>query len=335
MNYEEKLKEAKRLYESANDDQKYVIESLFPELNESEDERIKKELIGFLQLHHPQFVGKRNQEKWIAWLEKQGGNPQFWRPTKEQYEALTYAFYYIPDNKRGNYYAGVLKDLIEDLDRLEKQDEQKPADKAEPKFKVGDWILYSGDHYEGVRYITKINENGYYIERNGSPHGIIPFNHEICMRLWSIQDAKDGDILYSPCCKLLWIYKDEKTCYVGSNLNYNSGSIVIDKPVCIPTDVQPATNAQRVLLFQKMKEAGYEWDAEKKELKMIDWSKHVKYEPNSPSIIEENTEWSEEDEHRAKDIIYFLDTAKKHYASTVELDACIDWLKSLKQRIGG
>ena len=36
-----------------------------------------------------------------------------------------------------------------------------------------------------------------------------------------------------------------------------------------------------------------------------------------------------------KDTIYFLDTAKKHYASTVELDACIDWLKSLKQRIGG
>lgn len=45
--------------------------------------------------------------------------------------------------------------------------------------------------------------------------------------------------------------------------------------------------------------------------------------------------WSEEDEHRAEDTIYFLDTAKKHYASTVGLDACIDWLQSLKQRIGG
>ena len=45
--------------------------------------------------------------------------------------------------------------------------------------------------------------------------------------------------------------------------------------------------------------------------------------------------WSEEDEHRVKDTIYFLDTAKKHYASTVELDACINWLKSLKERIGG
>lgn len=43
--------------------------------------------------------------------------------------------------------------------------------------------------------------------------------------------------------------------------------------------------------------------------------------------------WSEEDEHRAEDTIYFLDTAKKHYASTVELDACIDWLKSLKDKV--
>lgn len=43
--------------------------------------------------------------------------------------------------------------------------------------------------------------------------------------------------------------------------------------------------------------------------------------------------WSENDEYRAKLIIYFLETAKKHYASTVELDACIDWLKSLKEKV--
>lgn len=45
---------------------------------------------------------------------------------------------------------------------------------------------------------------------------------------------------------------------------------------------------------------------------------------------EQKSVWSEEDEHRVKDTIYFLETAKKHYASTVELGACIDWLKSLK-----
>lgn len=32
----------------------------------------------------------------------------------------------------------------------------------------------------------------------------------------------------------------------------------------------PATKEQCDLLFQKMKEAGYEWDTEKKELKMIE-----------------------------------------------------------------
>ena len=50
-------------------------------------------------------------------------------------------------------------------------------------------------------------------------------------------------------------------------------------------------------------------------------------------LYEKKSAWSEEDEHRFKDTIYFLDTAKKHYASTVELDACIDWLKSLKDRV--
>ena len=44
-------------------------------------------------------------------------------------------------------------------------------------------------------------------------------------------------------------------------------------------------------------------------------------------------EWSEYDEHKIKDIIYFLSSAKKHYASTVELDACVRWLWSLLQRM--
>ena len=42
------------------------------------------------------------------------------------------------------------------------------------------------------------------------------------------------------------------------------------------------------------------------------------------------SEWSEEDEHRKSDAIYFLETAKKHYASTLEIEATISWLKSLR-----
>lgn len=37
----------------------------------------------------------------------------------------------------------------------------------------------------------------------------------------------------------------------------------------------PATKEQRDLLFQKMKEGGYEWDAEKKELKKIEKQKPI------------------------------------------------------------
>lgn len=40
-------------------------------------------------------------------------------------------------------------------------------------------------------------------------------------------------------------------------------------------------------------------------------------------------EWSEEDEHRRNDAIYFLETAKKHYADTSEIELTIAWLKSL------
>ena len=79
MSQEDKLKEAKRLYETANADQRYVLERLFPELKESEDEKIRKDLITFLdEIWH---LGKNaNFDKWdksdcsnwLAWLEKQG-----------------------------------------------------------------------------------------------------------------------------------------------------------------------------------------------------------------------------------------------------------------------
>lgn len=50
----------------------YKDGQIIPKLRESEDEKIRKEIIDFLELPHPQFVGKRDHEKWIAWLEKQG-----------------------------------------------------------------------------------------------------------------------------------------------------------------------------------------------------------------------------------------------------------------------
>lgn len=41
-------------------------------------------------------------------------------------------------------------------------------------------------------------------------------------------------------------------------------------------------------------------------------------------------EWSEEDKRRLLDAIYFLESAKSHYADTGEIEKTIAWLKSLK-----
>ena len=65
MDYKEKLEEAKRLYETANADQKYVLETLFPELKENKDERIRKEIIKYIK------TGTYHKD-WLTWLEKQG-----------------------------------------------------------------------------------------------------------------------------------------------------------------------------------------------------------------------------------------------------------------------
>lgn len=73
MTKEEKLEEAKRLYKTANADQKYVLESLFPELKESDDERMIqyfKDLAPFDKADELYEKYGFSHKDAIAWLEK-------------------------------------------------------------------------------------------------------------------------------------------------------------------------------------------------------------------------------------------------------------------------
>lgn len=84
MKQEKKLEEAKRLYKTANADQRYVLESLFPELKESKYEKNIKDLIDELKCslraancQNEACNGGHEKRiallEWaIAWLEKQG-----------------------------------------------------------------------------------------------------------------------------------------------------------------------------------------------------------------------------------------------------------------------
>ena len=329
-----------------------ILDDIFPELTGSEDERIRNQIINFIE-EYGNPIHCEWQKDWIAWLEKQGEQkPILNVPTREvilsiwdlgnEWKELTNG---CISTEYGTQLDYIQKHWRESEYYLrEKQGEQRLADKVEPKFNVGDWILYSGDHYEGVRHITKIDENGYYIERNGLPHGIIPFNHEICMRLWTIQDAKDGDVLcdYHETYDNPLIFILKKFEHVNFGLvrpsDYSSycfltaGDIQRFKEGTYhhKHNIKPATKEQCDILFTKMKEAGYEWNAEKKELKLLITNGGDFFETEN---CEQKPAWNEEDEKFLKQAIeeinYALNDKDLFYNGTLPI---VDWLKSLKER---
>jgi len=69
--------------------------------------------------------------------------------------------------------------------------------------------------------------------------------------------------------------------------------------------IHPATKEQRDLLFQKMKEAGYEWDAGKKELKKI----------------KQKNVWSEEDENN---ILFLTSIIEECFKDKEKITLCGD-----------
>jgi len=88
MDYEKKYKEALELARvAAFNGHQSLMEGIFPELAESEDEKVRKEIISYLKLRKetspsiPAAIGS-----WIAWLEKQGEQKPAW--SEEDQNAL-------------------------------------------------------------------------------------------------------------------------------------------------------------------------------------------------------------------------------------------------------
>ncbi|MEE3309630.1 hypothetical protein [Sharpea azabuensis] len=71
MDKETALKILRELHDKALFSERTALETLHPELKESEDERIKKSLIEFVK-QSSEVLDKQNQNNMIDWLEKQG-----------------------------------------------------------------------------------------------------------------------------------------------------------------------------------------------------------------------------------------------------------------------
>ena len=267
------------------------IDENFPELKD-EDERIGKEIIEYFQQFEDENLRGVNISDWVAWLKKWAKHIEFINKIK------------IGDKVTRNK-DGVLVNLSQ-LDRVakknENQCEQKPVDKVEPKFKVGDWVT------DGVAkcQICFIDDTQYWYSENcilGSIESIDKKYH-----LWTIQDVKNGDVLafYSE-------YKGNKMVQVGIIEKYvgkhggcsNTFKIYvgvnwenhlqIGEYMGCSSDIRPSTEEQRDLLFQKIGESNYEWDDDKKELKKI--LQEYPLTPDKPAVFsEQKTVWGEEDE---------------------------------------
>lgn len=206
-----------------------MLEVIFPELKENEESKIIDALKNAVLLHcslDHKYVNTIPKSHLIAWLEKQG--------------------------KQGS------------------------DSKVKPKFTVGDWITFHGSpafkilkieaEDNGILDYLLLNQNGHdsfynkeYVDKNA--------------RLWTIQDAKKGDILQANKCTLIFnsLAKDIDGNTVISSWYYCDTKAFYGIGTCKPDlwvieGVTPATKEQRDLLFQKIEEAGYEWDNNKKEL---------------------------------------------------------------------
>lgn len=141
---------------------------------------------------------------------------------------------------------------------------------VEPQFNVGDWIIRN-NKYTGIP-VKVIEFNGYYsCELNGEVVNLTRNDVHNNFHLWTIQDAKDGDVLVDKDNNIGIFQKFEgiywySYIYLGCDGELRGFSIGGSHK---QTDVHPATKEQRDLLFQKIKEAGYCWNDKTKTLEKL------------------------------------------------------------------
>ena len=249
-------------------EQKEKLENIFPELKEkeSENERIRKWLINEIKIKHHNLDEENIEfvDKAITWLENQGESDE----TKAKLFLINKGY---PIDANGIF--PTYEEMYNIIrDGLEEQGDNNPADKVEPKFKIGDWVVLTAGELSTTLQIVNVDANKKLYWFNDDSY--LPIVDEECLHLWTIQDAKDGDVL--ACSDWLFILKqfnvkgNKHKTYCHYDLTLNRFKDDTDSYMVTGSDeFHPATKEQRDQLFQKMKEADYEWDSEKKELKKI------------------------------------------------------------------
>lgn len=346
--YEEALERARKIHrETEFDYEKGMMEEIFPELEESEDEKIKHEIkIILANTDFSRFALDYTFADMIAWLEKQGEfdnndtgilNRFSFYSYKDEPNILYLSELYVNKEQRNKGIGTKILKIADEIAAnmkcnsirlkteigsnaerlyrkngynslkmegnqiwLEKQGEQKPifntkhnwyvskvdgkiydlnynpTDKIEPKFKVGDWIIFNENH-NSVYQIERIDNYRYYLRHYlGGTLSV----HRDCelIRLWSIEDAKPGDVL-----AINWHEGDDSwekiimfvkyhnplkgwistSCVEGYGNTFKNGKLAFEGEEVLyysktwTANLHPATKEQRDTLKRCMTNAGY------------------------------------------------------------------------------
>ena len=161
---------------------------------------------------------------------------------------------------------------------------------VESKFKVGDWVVrkdgttfYGGNYVEQVKSVT-----GDEIGLSSGP--LVP---NCVIRLWTIQDAEDGDVLAAH--EVIVVFKEIDGLNIRCHLSYH----YMNTPMLFTNELhnkkafRPATKDECELLFSKMKEERYEWDDEKKEFCKIQHYDISNFHAGMPVLVRDynKTQW--------------------------------------------
>ena len=221
-------------------------------------------------------------------------------------------------------------------------------EKIKPIFNVGDFII-NGDVTDygkpEVFRVEKICDTWYDVENiYDGKKTIITFMQNDSCRPWSIEDAKEGDILASKSGKRIFSYsgrldlRDRPCAYYGIYETYDG--FILTKCAFgnffTYEEVYPATRDQHNFLLRKMQEANWSWDiSSNMKLGINTRGKDVVIFSNEKTSqsFKQNHTWSEEDEEmfiNALDMVEWYGGEYEGKSRDVS-----DWIKSLKQRIKG
>ena len=133
----EKLEEARVIYETASDETKRALESLFPELKENKDEKIRKALVDYFMSRleisdkNREWANGITYEEIVSYLEKQKEQkPAEWSEEEEKdiQEASDYLRDYANNCVQGGNSKLYIQSLADRIESLRSQPHWKPTE---------------------------------------------------------------------------------------------------------------------------------------------------------------------------------------------------------------